>query len=185
MFCDWKLFRTMDWTQRSTTCVQLTTVLLLLLLLLLLQLLLLLLLHPRCQSRRATARTTVPRMSLSKRTVRPHHFTSGSSLGRVGVRAYLAGWPRDGTRHASLSAAPVASARWTTMCGPSASLRPPATGGETQPRCKLVWQVSSWQVDAATTERRGIQEWIPAEVCSVSLCSRLSRVGFLVLCILQ
>ena len=43
LFCDWKLFRTMDWTQRSTTCVQLTT-LLLLLLLLLLQLLLLLLL---------------------------------------------------------------------------------------------------------------------------------------------
>ena len=35
--CDWKLFRTMDWTQRSTTCDQLTTLLLLLLLLLLLK----------------------------------------------------------------------------------------------------------------------------------------------------
>jgi len=34
LFCDWKLFCTMDWTQRSTTCVQLTTLLLLLLLLL-------------------------------------------------------------------------------------------------------------------------------------------------------
>jgi len=21
LFCDWKLFRTMDWTQKSTTCV--------------------------------------------------------------------------------------------------------------------------------------------------------------------
>jgi len=33
LFCDWKLFRRMDWTQRSTICVQLTTLLLLLLLL--------------------------------------------------------------------------------------------------------------------------------------------------------
>jgi len=31
LFCDWKLFRTMDWTQRSMTCIQLTTLLLLLL----------------------------------------------------------------------------------------------------------------------------------------------------------